>query len=397
MQLATLKLEFEANQRIFWLYGNLRGDTWGTEELEFKGKVKVIAKGTGQKIRGLKYLQYRPDLVLCDDLENDDLVANADRRKKLKSWFLKNVIPGLARGGEIIVIGTILHFDSLLKNIIDRKDEFHGWNVVKYKAITEGKSIWPELWSVEDLNRMQHDPTFPYFIGSLVFAQEYLNEPMSGEDVIVKPEWIIEYNLAKKRQTFRSEENVDWIDTLDIYAGVDLAISKKETGHYFSITVIGIDEEGREWTLDYFRDRLTVDEQAEMIIKMHLTWKPKIIKLETVNYQEALRQVVISKARKRGINIPIRPFKPDKDKIRRMQFHSARIENGVVHWRSDHSLWPVIRDEMLQFPLGKFDDMIDSWMMADECAIKPRAKIRHKRPRAFSTETVKFGGGTVKF
>lgn len=51
------------------------------------GHMFRITKGAEQKIRGLKWNNKRPDLIICDDLENDEIVLNKERRAKFKRWF----------------------------------------------------------------------------------------------------------------------------------------------------------------------------------------------------------------------------------------------------------------------------------------------------------------------
>jgi hypothetical protein len=109
----------------------------------------VVAKGQGMKVRGLKFNQYRPDKINIDDLENDELVESPERRAKLKRWFKMGVIPAMAKGGKINIVGTILHHDALLAKIVNGTDEFSGWNVRKFKALNEinGEevSLWPQM------------------------------------------------------------------------------------------------------------------------------------------------------------------------------------------------------------------------------------------------------------
>ena len=48
---------------------------------------RIIAKGAEQKLRGLLWNGSRPDIIICDDMENDELVLNKDRREKMRRWF----------------------------------------------------------------------------------------------------------------------------------------------------------------------------------------------------------------------------------------------------------------------------------------------------------------------
>ena len=116
-------------------------------EMEGGATFRIMAKGSEQKIRGLKWEGLRPDLIMCDDLENDEIVMNKERREKFRSWFYSALLPSRSDRGIIRIVGTILHMDALLerfmpkpwdkKNIISEelkissKVKIGGWTSVK--------------------------------------------------------------------------------------------------------------------------------------------------------------------------------------------------------------------------------------------------------------------------
>ena len=61
-----------------------------------------------------------PDLVVADDIEDDETVMNQDRRRKFKRWFYGAVRPILSHSGIIRIVGTILHLDSMLENLMPK-------------------------------------------------------------------------------------------------------------------------------------------------------------------------------------------------------------------------------------------------------------------------------------
>src|SRR5689334_3226364 len=88
-------------------------------------QARVIAKGSGQKLRGVKWDHKRPDLIVCDDLENEELVKNKERREDFRNWFSGALIPALSKNGIIRVVGTILHTDSMLNNKMPKMNRKH--------------------------------------------------------------------------------------------------------------------------------------------------------------------------------------------------------------------------------------------------------------------------------
>ena len=102
----------------------------------------VEAIGSGKKIRGRKHRNWRPDLLVLDDIENDENVRTPEQRKKLESWFLKAVSKAGDDYTDIIYIGTLLHYDSLLAKTLNNP----GYKAIKYKAVISFSNE-EDLWN----------------------------------------------------------------------------------------------------------------------------------------------------------------------------------------------------------------------------------------------------------
>ena len=103
--LNDVKKELADNDKIKTLFGiqSFPKDAEDDFIVEFADgeQFRVTAKGSEQKMRGLKWNNKRPDLIVGDDLENDEIVLNSDRRQKFKRWFYGALVPSLAVGGVI--------------------------------------------------------------------------------------------------------------------------------------------------------------------------------------------------------------------------------------------------------------------------------------------------------
>lgn len=393
LQLGSLKSELEDNEMLHEIYGNPVSNIWGEDRIIVNGvygKTMIMALGAGMKIRGLKYRQYRPELAIIDDLENQEIVSSKDRRDKLERWFEYDLLPGLsADNGNIIYLGTILHHSALLKKVSDKEGKYASWNVKKYKALTDGKSIWPDRFTTEKLISMRDNPNDPDYLGSLVFAQEMQNEPQDDKDRVFQEDWITGYKFAEKRHIWEmSNPDGDFIHEYfgRVLAGVDLAISEKETADFFTMITVGIAKDnGHIYILDYVRERISDPmKQVDTILNKYEEWKHDQIKVETVAYQQALYNLLRSEGAKRHIYPPIKSVKPDKDKVRRARVHSSNFSGGLVHLREDHPLYTTFKNELLQFPLGEHDDMLDGYMYATDETIKnTRARVFTNKPSIF--------------
>ena len=132
----------EENEHIIEDFGNLDGKVWRSNVLLTKTNIKIEAIGSGKKIRGRKHKNWRPDLLVLDDIENDENVRTVEQRKKLSDWYYKAVSKAGDDYTDIIYIGTMLHYDSLLANVLKNP----SYKSIKYQAVLSfsHSSLWDE-------------------------------------------------------------------------------------------------------------------------------------------------------------------------------------------------------------------------------------------------------------
>ena len=84
--LGDIKRELSDNERLIRLFKvkEFIKDTEDDVIIAFEDghEARISAKGSEQKLRGLKWRNKRPDLIVGDDLENDEIVLNPERRNK---------------------------------------------------------------------------------------------------------------------------------------------------------------------------------------------------------------------------------------------------------------------------------------------------------------------------
>lgn len=149
------------------------------------GRLRVVAKGAGARMRGMRDGGQRPDLLVLDDLEDDKLVQTPRQRQKLKDWFLKSVSNLFGgSGGQLAVVGTIMHREALMAWLVGDTAP-PRYVKRKYAAyLGDGSPLWPEEWDAEKL-KVKLDE-----VGSRAFATEYLNNPAEDDAVLFKSAWI---------------------------------------------------------------------------------------------------------------------------------------------------------------------------------------------------------------
>lgn len=344
----ALKDEFEHNPKIKWLFGNMRGDDWQDGEFVLSNGIKYAAKGSGMKIRGIRHRHTRPTLMIFDDIENDENIKSAEQRQKLYHWFTKAAMPALARGGRAVVIGTILHFDSLVNKVMKQQDVFKSWQTRVFYAITTEKdgterALWSEHRSLEKLRAMRDDPSDQDFIGSITFAQEYQHKPFSEEDAIIQPDWIKECEPSQVPDKHTRLARVLTIDP---------AASERQTADFTAMIVADLYTDGNVYIRAIRNQRTSPSVTADTVRELDEIYKPQVIGIEKGALGLVFRDLLEG--------LPVIGLEPDKDKVRRLLAVSRFFEAGRVYTVKNIQNGQAFREQLIEFPKGTHDDMVDA-------------------------------------
>ncbi|MBF1042295.1 MAG: phage terminase large subunit [Candidatus Nanosynbacter sp.] len=344
----ALKDEFENNPKIKWLFGDMKGDDWQDGEFVLSNGIKYAAKGSGMKIRGIRHRHTRPTLMIFDDIENDENIKSAEQRQKLYHWFTKAAIPALARGGRAVIIGTILHFDSLVNKVMKQQDVFKSWQTRVFYAITteeDGteRALWPEHRSLEKLRAMRDDPGDQDFIGSITFAQEYQHKPFSEEDAIIQPDWIKECEPSQVPDKHARLARVLTIDP---------AASERQTADFTAMIVADLYTDGNVYIRAIRNQRTSPSVTADTIRELDEIYKPQVIGIEKGALGLVFRDLLEG--------LPVIGLEPDKDKVRRLLAVSRFFEAGRVYTVKNIQNGQAFREQLIEFPKGTHDDMVDA-------------------------------------
>lgn len=171
---------------------------------------------------------------------------------------------------------------------------------------------------------------------ALVFQQEYLAEFVDMQGATVRREWL-KHSEAPAGMT--------------LVMGVDLAISKKTDADYTAAVILGKHQDNVH-IVHASRTRAGFQGSVDFIRALAMRYKPAIIAIESVQYQAAVVEQLL-----RDSTLPIVGIKPDKDKLTRFLPLAVRYEQGLV-WHA--SGLEEYEDELLSFPVGRHDDLVDA-------------------------------------
>jgi len=387
---SPLRKQIETNRHIKFLYPNAKSkDTWGKEAYivnGLNGACLIKPIGQGKNVRGTSEDNIRPEFAILDDLENLELVYSRDRRKKLKQWLDFDLEPAMDRYHKnIVYVGTILHYHSLLNQVINKKGKYKSWNTKLYKAIENGKSFWESRFSMDYLKAIRDDPNHEDYVGSIVFSQEFQNEPQDEKDRIIQTHWLKTYNLIetinKRPEKTPQAKEKGFLDELDVYGAVDPAISEKATADNFALYIFGYN---RKTAKEYMLDCVVIksndpEEHTRLCVDRIIRWGCIKFGVEAVQYQAGLKTMIRNALNKKAYyKCRVVKIKTNKDKIQRARIHSAQFQAGLILLREEHKNYNILSNEILEFPLGEHDDTFDSLMLARETRQKSRKKRTFK-------------------
>jgi len=335
--------------------GKLTKDTESVAICTFEDgqQFRIEAKGSEQKVRGLKWRSLRPDLIIGDDLENDEVVLNEERRFKFRQWFFNALIPCGSDECLIRIVGTILHMDSMLERLMpawgDKDTQTDGlkfwttqkrsWKSVRYQAHNSDFSqmLWPEKFSKDRLERIRATYVEQGFPEG--YSQEYLNYPIDEENAFFRKE-----DFPPIQDT---EENVEY------YVGGDLAISEKDRRAYSVFVVAALGSSGKLKVVEVVRQRMDSLEIIEEVFRLHAKFHPVAFFIEKENIARSIGPMLNLTMRQRNIYPNIGDdtmIVPSQDKEKRAQAIRARARAGGVEINHDAWWFDLFITELIQFP-----------------------------------------------
>ncbi len=287
--LRNVKIEFESNLLLRKDFGEIQEitDEWGSFSLFLpKYNAKIIAVSTEQSIRGIRHMSYRPDYIIGDDIEDQNAVKTRDSRDNTYNWFKGEIISLGDENTKIILIGNLLHEDSLLMRIKKEIQEGALSGIVReYPFMDEHgvplwKSRYPDEESIQKVKSKLGDEK--------TWQREFMLKIIPDADQIIKKEWIHYWDtLPLDRKDFRYS-----------VLSVDPAIS--EQGDYTAMVIMHVF--GRRGSLKIYVDaqivnkRLNFPDSINQIKNFAVNNKLKKYRLricvESVAFQKSIVQIL---------------------------------------------------------------------------------------------------------
>ena len=333
--------ELVMNERLIEVYGRLASAKSAKSDFITSNNVRIVARGRGGQVRGLKHGPHRPSLIILDDIESLEGVNTPEQRLKTENWFFKDVMGARSADGKTNVefVGTILHEEALLPTLLKKP----GWKSSKYKAILswpENQNLWEQWREVyRDLDNVNAEADALAFFkknekkmmqgvkvlwpagetfydlmkydlqyGRASLLSEKQNEPFDPERQILNPD------LCPRFKVYRPGDP-EWLESLgeDGFALVRLDTGKavhsrdlkvigfldpalgdkkqKKTTQldFAAVVVCAQDPSGYVYALDCWMKKQAPNQQIQACFAMHEKWGLDTMYLETVGFQELMK------------------------------------------------------------------------------------------------------------
>lgn len=367
--LGEIKRELVANEDLKQLFG-IKGFITDREddivvECDDGHMFRLMALGSEQKVRGLLWNGKRPDFIVGDDLENDEIVMNPDRREKFRNWINNALLPCMSERGIVRFVGTILHMDSMLNRLMpnDRsKNTIHsdlksatskpvnGWMSVRYAADREEDNVvlWPGKWTKKRLNelfQMAKDQGNPegYF-------QEYRNRPIDPTNSFFKKDDFLEFDDMDYER--------DWTYA-PVYLSCDLALTTKERRDWCAFGIVSVDQNGQVFLRHVIKERMDSKDIVDTICRLQERFKFTTMLIGKGALEKSIGPFLRDEIRRRGKFLHLEAIPETIDKRMRAQPIRGRMRAGGVKFHKRARWYGAFEQEMLEFDRGTHDDQVD--------------------------------------
>ncbi len=378
-QLQTIKDALDHSmplRSLFGYWGQHSAKVWTKDRIVLKDNSAIICKGTGQQVRGLKFGNQRPTLFIIDDPEDENNTKTSEAMEWNLRWLLQGVEPGLdADKGRVLVIGTPQHENCMVELL----HEMEGYKSVRYQALSDdGKScLWPDLHSIEAL--LEKKESLESINRISVFYREYQCQVVGDEDQLFKEKdlryWDGTFEKGDERTGTLTITHINY-EKLEkpmkkfvyVFTGIDPASSTKQTADYSTIVSIAIDSEDNRYILPYYRKHAKPMDLAQAILDYDDRYSPQKAHVESVGYQEMIRDYIQR----------IRFIPGFATKLNPRTSKSYRLES-LQPWFFKHKIFlkpnmTEFENELLMYPRGKHDDLLDGLYYAFYGSYKPPEK-----------------------
>lgn len=370
-----------------------------------RGKISTVGiggSGTG-KPAGI--------FIIDDPIKNAEEAGSPARRDEVWNWYKSVVHTRVRNNTVIIVVQTRWHEDDLIGRLCDpdhpeRNKLYKGiaddWLYLNIPAVVTDpalaralgltlekqtiprvleqfgdvpmSALWPEAKSLDLLAEARR-------LGAQEFDALYMGRPTPEDGDYFTSDMLVEY------------EAKDLPSNLRYYGASDHAVGAKQTTDSTVIGCVGIDENDDVWVLpDLAWGRMKTDRMVEEILAKMRQHRPQLWWMENELISKSFGPFLFTRMEETRTYCTVYPVTPTKDKQSRARSIQGRMSMGKVHFPRFAPWWKAARSELLKFPHGTHDDLVDwlSWVGIGLMELHPANATPEVKEAAPATGSIKW-------
>jgi len=298
--------------------------------------------------------------IIDDYFKNREEAESSTIRDKVYEWYTDVFLTRGERDASILITATRWHEDDLIGRLLSLSESDPNadqWDVITLPALSEETrpaydkredqdlALWPGKYPEEALRKIKATvPTYtwlslyqqrPSAAGGNLFKKEHFKYCTLENGIL---------NMGLKKAIYKE---------CTIYQTCDPAASTKSTADYFALGTWALTPDFDLILLDILRTRLEGPDQVNLFKQQYQRWKPAFQAVESAGVGKTLYQMLVREG------LPIKELKADTDKLTRALPAAARMEAGAIYFLAGGKWLRDLEDELLSFPNGAHDDMVD--------------------------------------
>ena len=363
----SIQKQLEGNETIHTVWGNLAANAreWSQDKSRLsqndKREATITAAGIDNNLVGGHY-----DLIIMDDVVNRDNIGTQDQINKVLKKF-RDSLDLLEPHGQLIVIGTRWHDADLYGWIQEKDNDIVSDFDVLIKRAFEGDLIggegfiplWPGKFGLDGFRKLLRAEGWSHF------SSQYLNDPVPEDTATFKRSYFRYYDTSDLRGRL-----------LNKFLLIDPAISLKKEADFSAFVVVGHDEHDLIFILDIIRAKLPPSGIIDVIFSLRERWGLNDVGIEEIAFQKALAYAIRDDPRFKKRPFHITELKPnERAKDQRIKGLQPLYENFKIY---HNKLLPnniYLEDELVRFPNGRHDDIVDALSYAQDVIFPARQKV----------------------
>ena len=311
------------------------------------GKGKLTSVGVGGAVTGKG-----GDLILLDDpVKNSEEADSEVYREKIWAWWQTTLYTRAEKGANILLIMTRWHMDDLAGRLLRESSEGgDAWEVIELPAINidgpndydprqAGEALWPEKYPIDRLEIIKKQ------LGERNWSSLYQSSPIIVGGNIIKREWFQYYDVLPFNVN-------NWRDC-QLVTSWDLSF--KETGKSYVVGVVLAKYKESFYLVDIWRRKAGLPDTLRAV-EMFAKKYPKCRSILIEDKANGPAVISLLKDKIGGITA----VTPEVSKDERLHAISPIFEAGNFYIPQTHGLTNTIINEIISFPQGPTDDIVDA-------------------------------------